>query len=383
MNKLFWILSLSRWTSEFGDWFSYLVQIVIIDDYKNISIMIAIQSIIPFIFTGLIGNFVEKNDKIRIICGTEILLVLSNILLYMAYYYDKLWYLVYVYVFIKSICASIKTSAYQSIIPLIVEKEKIEEATTIHSIVQSIVYVLAIVIGGTILNFYGGIINLSIDTASFVVSIIAIFWFNHHFSNFNKFEIYNELDEESQTEISFKNGLNYVISNSKFMIILIINAIVYFIFGIIEIINFQLGLDEYGILMFCLVLGFSTCSVISLYFLKTDHYIRNYVILIISLIMYVIIERHRIVSLWFVGLTLFSYTHYAYWIMIGTIIQRDANKNYIARVNAYNNGLTSLGYAAGSFVGSYTEPWYVTWIIIGVTVIIMGICLIKYKKLNN
>ena len=230
------------------------------------------------------------------------------------------------------------------------------------------------------MKYLGGIVNLSINGFTIFISIIFITSFKKLYKQNKEIELTDlENSNELKPNVTFKDGINYLLSNKKFVILISVNALIYYIYGIIEIINYKLGFEDYDILLLSLVLGFSTTGTIILYFYKnaSHKYFINYFILLISCVIYFIVEHKHIIPIWFLGLWLFSYTHYAYWIMINTILQTETNEQYRGRIFTYNSSIVYASYAIGSLSGSYLYPYY--WIIIMVMNVIIGVLIKCYN----
>lgn len=430
-NKLFFYMSSSRWTSEIGDWFNYLVLVVILQKYQYISYMIIARNLLPLFFSPLIGNIVEKSDKIKLIMITEIIVLSCIGLLFFAYVYRaQFWYMVYINVIINAICWNIKNSCYLALLPSIVSTEMIEEANKIHNIAISLIYVLAISVGGVIIVYAGGLVNLIINTICYIIAIALLFNFRKMYyklnndeeqgggggggvkletlapnedikeklENLTTMENLNSINEAVQNInnninnndndnvvpiITFSQGVDYLYNHKKFMVLIAVNALIYYIYGIFEIINYKLGFEDYNLLELSLVMGLSTTGTVLLFFYKqgTTNVVQNYFFFIISCIIYALLEFFQPannVGLWFFALWLFSYIHYAFWIMINSLLQREVNENFRGRIFTYNATISYAFYALGSLTGSYLLPLHY-WIIIGIFSALCGVCLFLYK----
>ena len=347
--------------------------------------MVAIMNITPFIISPLVGNYVESHNNITNIIVSQIILILISSFIYTAHFIAEYWYLVYIYVFVQAICVCVKISSYQYIIPSIVSKEQIEKANKIQALSQASVYIVSVGLGGVMLNFLGPLSNLVTDNIVYVISIIIIFYFRYlvknTLENNAKSNEFNENELVEKETITFKNGMIYLKNNPTFLIIIMINSIIYYVYGVIEIVNYTTGFDSYDILILSIVLGLSNTGTIILYFFKADKYILNYAILIISILSYAIIELVQFVPLWLFGLWMFNYIHYAYYIMMTTIIQKDVDPHYKGRLYTYYYGSSSVLYALGSFTGSFLHLWY--WLPIGISIIIIGIMIKKFDDIQK
>lgn len=412
MNKLYWILALGRFFSEVGDFLNYMTLLTVIGDYEYISVMVAIRNIVPFILSPIIGNYIESGNNVKTILIVQTILFFANFIIYIGYIYESYWYIVYLYVFIQSICLSTKSSSYQYIVPKIIDPNLIEKANKIQALSQASVYIVGILCGGTILSLYGDIANLITDSASYLASVSIMFYFNYLYQNFNSNENVNPNENEKENsnekvendinddlnnlvepkdanrseEITFKTGILYLFKNRKTAIIMAINAITYYIYGIVEIINFKIGFESYGILVLSAVLGLSTTGVIILYFCRADRYLLNYLILLMAITSYGFIEKIIIIPVWFLGLWSFTYVHYAFQIMMWTLIQKDSDPKYKGRLAAYYYGSTSVMYSLGSFTGSFTYM-SIYWVMIALSLVAIGVLIIFYgriiKKISN
>lgn len=343
--------------------------------------MIAIRNVVPFVITPVIGNYIESHDRVKIIVISQLILLVASVLIYVAYYQSEYWYLIYVYVLIQAICVCIKSSSYQYLIPNVVKSEDIEKANKIQALCQASVYVVGMGVGGIILSLFGDVSNLIIDNVVYFISIIIIIWFKYLV---NKQNITLDLDNNTvmkHHDVTFRSGIMYMRQNTKFPLMIAVNAFTYYIYGIAEIINFKLGFEKYGVLILSIVLGLSTTGTVILYFGGSTRYMLNYLVLIIAISLYAVIEKYRIVPIWFFGLWMFTYVHYAFQIMMTTMIHKDADPKYKGRLFAYYYGATLILYAMGSFTGSYL-PLYSYWMLMILSIIIIGILLIKFRYDN-
>jgi hypothetical protein len=167
------------------------------------------------------------------------------------------------------------------------------------------------------------------------------------------------------------------------MYLIAINSCIYFIFGIVEILNFELGFEKYdSILLLALVLGFSTTGTILLYFFENEDLLFiNVVFLFLSLALYKLVQVFDVVALWFVALWLFSFMHYSFWIMGLTTIQKESHPHYKGRLFTYYYSITSANYCFGSLTAAFGQDAY--WIIVLICLPCVILLTFKYKKIAS
>lgn len=428
-NKLFMLITSSKWISDTGDWLSYLVKVMIISDLRFVSLMIALQSITPFVLAPFTGNLVERCKRKHILMlFCLMILVLNNSWVYVAYMYPEHWYLIYLNIIIQSIFGPIKNSSFQTLIPQIIKMnshnlltdesdvesdspdniKKIHEilivrSNTVQTIMQSIVYIFGTAIGGIIIKYWGGMVNLILDSTSFILAFLLMICFVHMYDKRMRRDESGQIPMDHETDdltdpvipqeqITFKNGLGYCWKVQQIGQIILINALLYYVYGIIDIVNFKLGFEQYDdILVLSLILGLSSTGPIILYFDRSDRYIVNLIIGIVSMGMYGIVtvltisENPVSISLtaipWFIGLWLFNYIHSAYWIMMNSLLQKEEHSAFRGRLFSYSSGLIAVCYALGSYTGSYLGTYY--WICISVSWIFISLLLIRFNRIET
>jgi hypothetical protein len=255
--------------------------------------------------------------------------------------------------------------------PEIVERDLLMKACNLETILQAMMYCIAISLGGIVYTYFGGLTVLVITSINFIMAIVLLIYFKS--INNNKFVPIVHLNK-----VTFSDGLQYLKNNTKFTIMIFARGLINFIYGITEIINFKLGFDHFNILILSLVLSFSVTVTIVLYFYKTDQYQYYYLMMIISLICYYFAEKYIILWVWFIATWMFSYVNYAFYILINSKLQQDVDEHYRGRVFSYSYGIKTLLYAAGSFSGSYAYPWY--WLIVGICVVMIGGLIVRLKR---
>jgi hypothetical protein len=416
-NKLFVILTLSKWLSDFGDGLSYLVKIVIIKDLRYISLFIAVQSIMNLLFSPMIGNFVEKSEKKHlIILFSQICLVLNSSLAYVAYEYHDFWFLVYANIMIFSIFGSIKNSSYQGLIPEVL-KQKLEQnnsdknnsdletliirSNTVQIIMIAVIYFMSTMVSGPIIQYLSGFVNLLMDTFLYILSICTLVYFHcdiikqTYLTNnlkgtfqeeYQKSAIdHNLVDLQLLTDdqrillvepITFYNGIKYMSSHPQIWCQVMINSLLYYIYGIFEITNYRVGFDDYDVLILSIIIGLGSTGPMIHYFDRCDRYVLNTIFGIISTVLYWFVYNEQwinnnvlVIVLWFIGLWLFNYINSAFWIMKNSLIQKEEHAKYTSRLSSYSAGFILTTRALGSFTGSYIESyqWYcvvVCWCVI-------------------
>ncbi|MES5953261.1 MFS transporter [Bacillus fungorum] len=181
MKHSYYLLWSSYLISKIGDWL-YLIALPLIIYQKTDSAfqMATVYGIafIPWLFFSLFGGFLADsfNKKNLIILGhfLSAFFVIALTILLTADNINLL--LIYIGVFCLSSIEPLIHPSFHSMIPSIVEKEKIVHANSGLQLIENTLNLIGPVIGGSILAFMGGEFALIVNAISFVVAgLVTIF----------------------------------------------------------------------------------------------------------------------------------------------------------------------------------------------------------------
>jgi hypothetical protein len=249
----------------------------------------------------------------------------------------------------------------------------------------AVIYFMSTMVSGPIIQYLSGLVNLLMDTFLYLLSICTLVYFHcdarQYHPNENLKETFQEEYQKPYLEpvvepVTFYNGIKYMSSHPQIWCQIMINSLLYYIYGIFEITNYRVGFDDYDVLILSIIIGLGSTGPMIHYFDRCDRYALNTIFGIISTILYWFVYNEQwinnnvlVIVLWFIGLWLFNYINSAFWIMKNSLIQKEEHTKYTSRLSSYSAGLILTTRALGSFTGSYIESyqWYcvvVCWCVI-------------------
>ena len=222
--------------------------------------VLAIAMIPRILLSPFIGVLVDWFDKKKIIVLFDI--IRSGILFFFFYLYSLQGMLfihqIYALVIILSFCSIVFQPAINSIIPLIVDEEEIIKANSLNIFFINLGRLISPAIGGILLSLIGLPIILLIDAISFLLSGLS-----ECFIMIPNLSTVTDQINLERYKTDFKEGLQYLVNNTKVMNIILFGIIINFAFegfysiGIIYISKEILNVSDslYGILQSIIIIS--------------------------------------------------------------------------------------------------------------------------------
>ena len=170
-------LSLIQLIAYFGAWFSNVAIYTLLLDMKVSAEVIAFVAMLHFLsgviqapFSGSIIDSMKPKKLMLILIGVEIL---STILLVLVNEQSDL-ILLYILIFFKMAAASFYFTTEMSLLPKILDGDKLQKANELHSIIWSLSYTLGMALSGFVVYMLGVKIAFVLDAFIFLISFFLL-----------------------------------------------------------------------------------------------------------------------------------------------------------------------------------------------------------------
>lgn len=181
-NRNFTLLYLGQLVSLFGDWFKTIALIGVTYSLHPSASAVGgmfIASVIPVLFGGIImGPLVDRWNKKSLMITVDILRFFFSMGIIMGAFIANIW-VVYLFITLSSLVSSLFSPARASMLPELVGKEKIVQATSSFALLNSVAMAVATGLGGIITDWIGPYSVLWFDAASYLVSAVCILFISY------------------------------------------------------------------------------------------------------------------------------------------------------------------------------------------------------------
>ncbi|WP_455755765.1 MFS transporter [Sulfurimonas sp.] len=171
-------LSIIQLIAYFGAWFSNVAIYTLLLDMKVSAEVVAFVAMLHFLsgviqapFSGAIIDSMKPKKLMLILISVEIFATLSLVLI------NNLsdLYLLYILIFFKMAAASFYFTTEMSLLPKILDGEKLQKANEIHSIIWSLSYTLGMAISGFVVYMLGVKVAFILDAFMFIISFFLLY----------------------------------------------------------------------------------------------------------------------------------------------------------------------------------------------------------------
>ncbi len=171
-------LSLIQLIAYFGAWFSNVAIYTLLLDMNVGAEVIAFVAMLHFL-SGVIqapisGSIIDKVKPKKLMLILICIEIFATLCLVLINEVNDLW-LLYILIFIKMAAASFYFTTEMSLLPKILDGEKLQKANEIHSIIWSISYTFGMALGGFVVYLFGVKIAFIFDALMFVVGFILLY----------------------------------------------------------------------------------------------------------------------------------------------------------------------------------------------------------------
>jgi len=176
-------LSTIQLIAYFGAWFSNVAIYTLLLDMDVGAEIVAFVAMLHFLagvvqapFSGSIIDSVKPKKLMLFLIAIEIFATLFLIFVNTV---DDLW-LLYILIFLKMAAASFYFTTEMSLLPKILEGDKLQKANELHSIIWSLSYTLGMAISGFVVYAFGIKIAFILDAFMFVVGFFLLYNLSLH-----------------------------------------------------------------------------------------------------------------------------------------------------------------------------------------------------------
>ncbi len=343
-------LSTIQLISYFGAWFSNIAIYTILINMSVSASVIAFVASLNFLSgvfqAPLSGSIIDKFSPKKLMLSLIVVEIFATILLVFVNSIEDLW-LLYTLIFFKMAAASFYFTTEMSLLPKILDGEKLQKANEIHSMIWSFSYTLGMAISGFFVYWLGIKPAFILDAFMFVVAFTLLY----------KLDIKVQVIKSGENLLEMMLGTFTYLKESKIAIhLMLIHAFV--------------GLTAFDALVALMVDKYYASIIATSLALGLLHSVRAVGLVIGPVfiskwinnkrLVYIFIAQGLAVYLWafmmhdfylslvaslFVGFfttTLWSYTY--------TLLQKNIEEKYYGRIVAYNDMLFLSSAAFTSFM---------------------------------
>ena len=349
-TPIFRRLSIIQLISYFGAWFSNVAIYTLLLNFGVPDETIAFTAVIHFLagvvqapFSGAIIDSIKPKRLMLSLIITEIFATSSLIFVDSM---DDLW-LLYTLIFIKMAAASFYFTTEMTLLPKILEKEKLLKANELHSIIWSLSYTLGMALSGFVVYSLGVTTAFILDALMFVVAFVLLF-------NLSLDVEFIKIEESIVAMM--KDSISYLKKTPQAFHIMLIHAFVG-LTAFDALVALMVGEYYSSIIATSLALGLlHSFRAIGLIFgpiiigdwIDNKRLVYIFIGQALSLWLWAFLMENFYLSLFasiivgFFTTTLWSYTY--------TLLQQNIDKKYYGRIIAYNDMLFLSSAAFTSFM---------------------------------
>jgi len=377
-------LTLIQFISYFGTWFSQVAIASMLVEYGASEMTIAyviMMIMLPAILLAPISGWIIDRIAFKTLMQVLLLIEISMTLLFMTVNAigDIGWLMLFL--FIRSLAASILFSAEMALFPKILKGEMLKNTNEIHSIVWSVCFAAGMALGGVVTYYFSYDTTFLIDVILYIIASIALLGLN----------IKLKITEHTESAISMmKSGFTYLKNHKKLLHLILLHSSI----GFTSFDTLVTLLADYhykyilavplaiGWINASRAIGLSVGPLLFSRFMNASNLHYFFILQGVSIILWSFIQHNfnqSLIGIVIVGLlstTLWSYTYY--------MLQQEIENQYLGRVIAYNDMIFMMtnisvtlfiGYAAKMGLGLN----YIT-IIMGLGFIATAFYYLWFKK---
>lgn len=279
-NRNFILVALGRFVSEFGTYlFSFALSLYVLEKTESAALfatVIAVSIIPRIILTPFAGVIIDRVSRKKMVVSMDVISGIVLLAIGGVYFAQGELSLVFIYVVViaTNTINVFFSPAMSSMMPDIVEKERLADANSITELGGAAIAITAPIIAGLLYSGFGLLIIIVVDGISFLLSA-----FSESFIKIKKESLIPDEEHEGFFH-SFAEGFRYIISMPEFIIIAGVAIIANFalapIFSIaLPIVILQdFGMSEaaYGVVTSLMTIGMFIGPIFAAGIIKKYHY---------------------------------------------------------------------------------------------------------------
>ncbi len=177
-NEVLRRLSIIQFISYFGAWFSNIAIYTLLLSMEVSPSVIAFVAMLNFM-AGVIqapisGSIIDKIHPKRLMLSLISIEIVASFCLVFVNEVSDL-FLLYILIFFKMAAASFYFTTEMSLLPKILDGEKLQKANELHSIIWSLSYTLGMAVGGFFVYAFGVTMAFVVDAFMFVMAFTLLF----------------------------------------------------------------------------------------------------------------------------------------------------------------------------------------------------------------
>ena len=389
-NNILRRLSTIQLITYFGAWFSNVAIYTLLLDLDVSAEIVAFVAMLHFL-AGIVqapfsGTIIDRIDTKKLMLSLISVEMVSTFLLISIKDVSDISFL-YLLIFLKMAAASFYFTSEMSLLPKILDGEKLQKANELHSIIWSLSYTLGMSISGFVVYIFGIKVAFLLDSMMFATAFILLY----------NVDIVIKLKSTKESLVyMMKDTINYLSTNTKAVHLMMIHAFV--------------GVTAFDALVALMVDNYYSSIIATSLALGLLHSARAIGLVVGPIALGKWINNKRLfyiflsqgISIWiwgyfmenfylslvasiFVGFfttTLWSYTY--------TLLQKNIEEKYYGRVVAYND---MLFLTTATFISFMTGYLFLNSFSLEFISFLMGLCfvvggvyylwILKYKNIEE
>jgi len=330
-------LTLIQFISYFGTWFSQVAIASMMVAYGASEMEIAylfMMIMLPAILLAPLSGYIIDRIAFKPLMQTLLVVEISMTLLFMTInsLEDTAWLMLFL--FVRSMAASILFSAEMALFPKILQGEMLKNTNEIHSIVWSVCFALGMAMGGVVTYYFGYDTTFMIDVILYIIASLVLLG------------LQLSLKPISHTQSAWemmRSGFFYLKNHTKLIHLIILHSAIGF--TSFDTIVTLLADQHYryiiavplaiGWINTSRAIGLSVGPLLFSRFINQETLHYAFALQGLTIILWAMIQEnytYSLIGMFVVGLlstTLWSYTYY--------LIQQEIETQYLGRVIAYND----------------------------------------------
>ena len=345
-------LTLIQFISYFGTWFSQVAIASMLVEYGASEMAIAyvfMMIMLPAILLAPVSGWIIDRIEFKKLMQLLLLVEIAMTLLFMTIHSLDQLDLLMLFLFIRSLAASILFSAEMALFPKILKGEMLKNTNEIHSMVWSVCFAAGMALGGLVTYYFGYNATFMVDVVLYIIA--SFFLFGLHIS----------LKPVEHTESAIemmKSGFIYLKNHKKLLHLIILHSSIGFT-SFDTLVTLLADLHYKYIIAIPLAIGWINASraiglaVGPLLFSrfineKNLHYF--FALQGLAIILWAFIQHNFTYSL--IGIVVVGFLATSLWSFTYYLLQKEIETKYLGRVIAYNDMIfMTTNIAVTLFVG--------------------------------
>jgi len=345
-------LTLIQFISYFGTWFSQVAIASMLLEYGASEMAIAyvfMMIMLPAILLAPVSGWIIDRIEFKKLMQLLLLVEIAMTLLFMTIHSLDQLGLLMLFLFIRSLAASILFSAEMALFPKILKGEMLKNTNEIHSMVWSVCFAAGMALGGLVTYYFGYNATFMVDVVLYIIA--SFFLFGLHIS----------LKPVEHTESAIemmKSGFVYLKNHKKLLHLIILHSSIGFT-SFDTLVTLLADLHYKYIIAIPLAIGWINASraiglaigpLLFSRFINEKNLHYFFALQGLAIILWAFIQHNFTYSL--IGIVVVGFLATSLWSFTYYLLQKEIETKYLGRVIAYNDMIfMTTNIAVTLFVG--------------------------------